>query len=228
MKEIHSLTGPFCGRQFAWAVSIGSLMLLGGCGKSEPHYKVTAEVDVNGKTYSGSSVLAFPCDRFSQKFPMGVNSCLVKGEAVVVDLSPKGTLFLAFRGKWGDISSMVISIIEAGGQDPFTGDMNALPNQWTLPESALPTMVTFKDARRPQSVEQVDPSDLSATFGSGVRLRSVRVQKTTDPITVGKVEKVLPWVGVGPGATYLTGRGGSSPDDGFAGKLQHDNFKFGV
>jgi len=43
-------------------------------------------------------------------------------------------------------------------------------------------------------VQQVDPDDLSATFGAGYALRAVTLEITTAPVTSGVVEGVLGWL----------------------------------
>ncbi|HBM06154.1 MAG TPA: hypothetical protein DD369_11230, partial [Erythrobacter sp.] len=60
--------------------------------------------------------------------------------------------------------------------------------------SAYPMLVTFGDLDDPASVERVDPDDLAATFGEGVRLKRITVQITDDPVTSG-IEQRLGWLG---------------------------------
>ena len=55
-------------------------------------------------------------------------------------------------------------------------------------------LVTFGDLSDPTSVEEIDPDDLAATFGEGVRLRRMTVQMTDDPVTSG-IEQRLGWLG---------------------------------
>ncbi|MCC6479158.1 MAG: hypothetical protein IT552_08115, partial [Sphingomonadaceae bacterium] len=76
---------------------------------------------------------------------------------------------------------------------PGGGRENALPRRFktgckpdeTCEDSAYPMLVTFKDLADPTSVEQVDPDDLAASFGRGYRLKSITVQVTDAPVTVG-------------------------------------------
>jgi hypothetical protein len=55
--------------------------------------------------------------------------------------------------------------------------------------------VTFADIADPLSVQLVDPDDLAATFGTGFALRKVTGQVTDEPMTLGRVEPVLSWLG---------------------------------
>ena len=59
--------------------------------------------------------------------------------------------------------------------------------------SAYPMLVTFGDLDDPTSVERVDPDELAATFGEGVRLKRITVQVTDDPVTSG-IGQRLGWL----------------------------------
>lgn len=54
-------------------------------------------------------------------------------------------------------------------------------------------MVTFTDITDPTTVNQVDPTNLAATFGPGVSLKRITLQITDEPVTEGKIESVLGW-----------------------------------
>jgi hypothetical protein len=58
---------------------------------------------------------------------------------------------------------------------------------------AYPMLVTFGDEADPTSVTLVDPDDLAATFGAGVKLRRITAELTDDPVTTG-IEKRLGWL----------------------------------
>jgi hypothetical protein len=61
------------------------------------------------------------------------------------------------------------------------------------PPNGYPMLVRFGDLTKPETVKHVDPDKLSKTFGSDVRLASVTVALTNDPVTVG-IQKQLPWL----------------------------------
>jgi hypothetical protein len=67
-----------------------------------------------------------------------------------------------------------------------------------LPEDGLPVLVTFGDISDPTSVARVDPKDLEASFGPGVSLNSMTLEITDGPVTEGRVEAVLAWLGPYP------------------------------
>jgi hypothetical protein len=59
--------------------------------------------------------------------------------------------------------------------------------------TAYPIMVTFADMADPKSVTKLDPDNLSAQFGKGVKLKRVTVERTDDAVTSG-IEKRLAWL----------------------------------
>jgi hypothetical protein len=61
----------------------------------------------------------------------------------------------------------------------------------TLLPEAWPMLVTFDDITRPETVRRVDPEDLAAMFGEGVRLKAVTLEITDEVVTEGRVEGVL-------------------------------------
>jgi hypothetical protein len=128
------------------------------------------------------------------------------GEAVVVDIGPRGLLFVLLTGdvrrKFSDELS-ANAVERAGfvhrGLTPIIDYARQVSSARTngrfpvLPEE-LPMMIRFKDIHDPMSAELIDPKDLSKTFGAGVSLGDVFVDITDDPVTTG-IEKWLPWVG---------------------------------
>ena len=68
-----------------------------------------------------------------------------------------------------------------------------------------PTIVRFRDIADPKSVEQVDPDDLAKSFGPGVKLKSLTVQMTDEPVTTG-IEKRLGWLAGHPQTSFRNGR----------------------
>ncbi|MBL9072976.1 hypothetical protein [Tabrizicola sp.] len=59
-----------------------------------------------------------------------------------------------------------------------------------IPRDRWPMLVTFDDVSKPESVVEVDPEDLAAVFGEGVRLQAVTLEITEEEVTEGRVEGV--------------------------------------
>ncbi len=62
-----------------------------------------------------------------------------------------------------------------------------------LTPSQLPMLVRFRNIHDPRTVERVNPDDLGAIFGPGVRLLHATIAITADPVTTGTV-KQLEWL----------------------------------
>ena len=55
-------------------------------------------------------------------------------------------------------------------------------------------MVTFADIAAPTSVARMDPNDLAASFGEGVRLKALTLEITREGVTESVVDALLPWL----------------------------------
>jgi hypothetical protein len=78
-----------------------------------------------------------------------------------------------------------------------------------VPEVQYPMLVTFGDIADPASVKLVDPADLAASFGPGVRLKSVTLEVTDEAVTRPKLDILLSWLGPFPEPALGPATGGS-------------------
>ncbi len=100
-----------------------------------------------------------------------------------------------------------------------------MKNLLHLPErSAYPMMVVFGDLSDPTSVTKVNPDDLAATFGKGVKLKRVTVELTGDPLTT-RFEARLRWLSVYPEPGLKPGHG--LKDFSLPATLRHGDFQKG-
>lgn len=190
-------------------------VILPGCAFAEDkapdyRYRLTVEVDTPEGVKSGSGVIEVEQSlsrSTAAPAKVGVQR-KVHGEAVAVDLPNGKTLFALLRSEnnvdWASYIYVYLATHEKG--KPFIDQLDnvlevtgerTLPRMWPpvgfLEErSAYPMLVTFGDLADPTSVAQVDPDDLAATFGEGVRLNRITVELTDDPVTSG-IEDRLGW-----------------------------------
>jgi hypothetical protein len=135
------------------------------------------------------------------------------GDAVVVDLGSRGLLFATFetesglaRGGWDEYNGVFTSFPreklrgarwkDMSSTDEYAAYLDELIHlrpKGDLPSNSMPVLVRFRDPTNSASVELVDPLDLAASFGPGVKLKSAFVEITDDPITRGMDAK-LPWL----------------------------------
>lgn len=208
-------------------VAGGLLLALPGCGVAgeqlpDYRYRLTVEVDTPEGLKTGSSVIAVKtgiAGRNAIPTP-GVIQRRARGEAVTVDLGPRGLLFALLRSDdnsdwasgvmFGFAPDLPMPKDESGKGDAtahtrarFMGmlqkrELIVLPerfkgSKYAEGSHARPMLVRFGDIADPKTVERVDPDKLSASFGKGVTLRRITVQLTDDPVTTG-IEKRLAWL----------------------------------
>ena len=162
----------------------------------------------------------------------------VTGEAVTVDLGKRGMLFALLRSEdflgWAGgamnlvtprppnipgenryaawharmIANQGLHVVPRNDPDKFHPASEPVPGPNDPPHD-YPMLVRFRDIADPKSVERVDPDNVAASFGLGVKLRRITVQLTDDLVTVG-IEKRLGWLPT----VYETLRGADFHPDG--------------
>jgi hypothetical protein len=172
------------------------LFALSAC---KPHetwrQKLTLVVETPAGEVTGSAVVEV--DGNMRQLPGSANEInyTIRGEATVVEVLPGRYLFALLGGSEGRFY--------AAAKDRFPGMkrqewLQRIPHQ-TEPVSLLPDqvpmLVTFDNIAKPETMREVNPHDLAATFGEGVRLTAVMLEITEEPVTEGRVEKVLEWWG---------------------------------
>jgi hypothetical protein len=181
-------------------------------------YKLTAEVMTPEGLKEGSSVIEVS---YSHNADWGGGKSAdskLTGEAVYVDLGNNKNLFVLFTTR--DSGRAHKNVNEnfagsAGPMNPFAIPLRVYGLSWkfgherdlcaafrtvdpkrnsNVPFENIPTVVTFKNLRDPDSVMVVQPDKLSEAFGAGYAMQKLAIWPTpTEPITE-KIEKVLPWL----------------------------------
>ncbi len=130
----------------------------------------------------------------------------VTGEAVAVEVLPGRWLFALLQGdgatgadSWAYRAYDLGAVVGSDGYPSHSlslGKLRAQPLDVPvpLPADGLPLLVTFDDIAKPETVRRVDPNDLAAVFGEGVRLEAVTLEITREAVTVGRVEGLLGWM----------------------------------
>jgi hypothetical protein len=128
----------------------------------------------------------------------------VTGEALAVEVMPGQWLFALLKGGegWQGDAGLNAGFAIAVPRGHFARsaegarDVVGFPKDTPLelPREAWPLLVTFDDIGKPETVREVDPEDLAAMFGKGVRLKAVTLEITEEAVTEGRVEGVLGWL----------------------------------
>ena len=129
----------------------------------------------------------------------------LKGEAVAVEIAPGRVLFALLNGPGGYEHIGLIALYQFGGGRPGGRDYPWTDSNFAAVRAAhgaaatplrpdlYPSLVTFRDLNDPTTVEQVDPANLAASFGEGVKLARVTIELTDAQVTTG-IEKKLNWL----------------------------------
>lgn len=166
--------------------------------------KLTMMVETPAGEVSGSSVSAVRWRKhWIQTDGMGWSYDLT-GEAVVVEVAPGRFLFALLKGAgtteyMGSVAAASISgregrVIDGALFAEVEGKRGRAAGEIPVPEGQYPMLVTFGDIADPASVTLVDPGDLAASFGPGVRLKAVTLEVKDESVTEGVVEGVLGWI----------------------------------
>jgi hypothetical protein len=202
--------------------AIGAAVALAGCNTTARRFRerLTLYVETPEGLVSGSSVIEHET-RFQDGWLGGMaGHALVdgtRGEATVVDLGPRGLLFALLSpdktrkqsGAPGGYEYEVFKDLHAKAENESGGDfnkrialfidsLNRLKPSGDVPIESLSLLVRFHDARDPRTVERVDPDNLAASFGVGVRVVRVTIEIVNEPLTTG-IEKFMPSYGTGSG-----------------------------
>jgi len=156
--------------------------------------KLTLVVETPSGEVSGSAVVEVSGDMRMLLQIGNEIAYSVRGEATLVEVLPGRYLFALLGGSE--------ERFYAAARDRFAGMkreewLPRIPDQ-TEPVSLLPDqvpmLVTFDDVAKPETVREVNPDDLAATFGAGVEMKAVTLEITEEPVTEGRVEGVLGWL----------------------------------
>ncbi len=184
--------------------------LLSGCGgPSTIRYRLTLEVETPEGTKTGSGVIEHAA-RYNDGFFRGLGAgaglaVSTRGEAVITDLGARGLLLCLLtrdEARYGSADELLLPKIFpfdkwGGSQEDYSaylGRLEARKPVANAPLEKLPMLARLRDPQDPATAERVDPSNLAATFGSGVRLVRVTAQITDDPLAAPTIEDKLPWI----------------------------------
>ena len=169
------------------------------------NFRLSIVIDDNGREVVGSTV-------FRVRTMMLTPTLAVTGERVVADLGDKGFLFVAGPDGWGRYAELHYAKSFCITSNPDSRyeifkQINRLPEGSSLDLSyPLPVhmrdckdnnydfweedrkknplfLIRFRDFSDPSTVERVDPLNLEATYGPGVRLVRIRLETTSAPIS---------------------------------------------
>lgn len=202
----------------ALAGGMAALGGLGGCaGRDEARYRfrLTVAIETPAGLQSGASVYEVMARGKAALAPGGkAREWSAVGQAVAVDLPGRQTLFALLRT--GAIHHDLAGLSMAALDPAFRNDMiesaariaarDGIRSPADVRAADYPWLVRLGDPADPASAALVDPADLAAAFGPGVRLAGIRAELADAPVTSGLADR-LPWLAGGS----LRGPPGTGP-----------------
>lgn len=124
---------------------------------------------------------------------------VLSGEATVVEVAPGKFLFALLKGYSAETTIRIFAKRPLGTDHrreyiPALDRIATLRETRELPRSSYPILVTFDDVNSPATIKIVDPANLTASFGPGFFVGSIRIELTNEPATSGNIQKVLRWL----------------------------------
>ena len=190
-----------------FAAAAGGGLALAGCSSFNRtiRYRLTLDVETPEGLRTGSSVVEITMEyndgALKGLTPYAVRPT-IRGEAVAVALGSRGKMFCLLTGdgtRKASASTPYHLVSLALESDPrtiwetsFYDRLNRQKPKGDVPLDTLPMLVRFGDIADPKSVARVDPNNLAASFGPGVKLARATIEITDDPVTIG-IEKRIPF-----------------------------------
>jgi hypothetical protein len=180
-------------------------------------YKITVNIETPEGLKTGSAVREVHIQTVPNYNPQvpGVD-VQVKGEAAVIDLGKRGKVFSLLRNLYGPDYAYDVVFTAFPGPPGFTPEglkyYSHLKNAKAILKSEqYPMFVRFRDINDPKTVEdlykletyehpngpgtetriRLKNDNFEKVFGKGVKLKSVEIEITDEPVTK-KINKVLP------------------------------------
>jgi hypothetical protein len=177
-------------------------------------YRLTIEIEADGKVHQGSGVIEVGYNSHGplEHFVQGKYDTTTKGRAPIADLGSRGIILaslLPFRGADGTGHKPVHPNKLALGA--FYGERRVKnPNgkvgelrAWqaiayesgrkVLPLELAPEFIWLSDPTQRSTAVLITASEIPSIVGSSVKLRSISVEITTDPVS-DEIYSKLPWL----------------------------------
>lgn len=188
---------------FRGSIAATLMSLIPGCEFAEWNQKMTVVVATPEGERTGSSIINvwYSSMELTEFYGRGWG-WEVEGEAVVVDLGARGALLALLSrypgspsdaGRNASYTFNDMSYTGAGDDKAIAGVLNQPKGEAVeVAPRFYPMLVTYSDLNDPTTIAIVDPNDLAATFGTGVRLERITLETTDEPVSPSRLKGLLP------------------------------------
>ncbi len=164
------------------------------------NYRLMAEVEMRGKTYTGSAVIK---TRWRQTLlnPLGLAddwSEREMGEAVVVDMAEEGVVLVTMAGYTQQQPKLLPQMVfgPEEGARTFRGHLQALARDRRVKRvepKRVPVVIWLKDRLDPSSAACIEPDGGALADANVPTFPRVQMQMTDEPPTE-RIYTILPWL----------------------------------
>jgi hypothetical protein len=163
-------------------------------------YRLTVNIEVGGKLYSGSSVIEVTWHGGPEIGDVGPYSPTMRGQGALVDLEDRGVVVATLGPNWESrryaTGRGALWLVPYAFGDEKGGDHAMLPTlrgKRQLRFDNLPHFLWFSNAQDPTSAKMLVVDDIPHLFGPTARFAGAFVEITNDPLVIDIREK-LPWL----------------------------------
>lgn len=193
---------------------IGTVTAFAVNSKTKKHiwrYRITVEVETPEGVKSGSSVWEVKLEPAKIAKLHGFKDHY-RGDAVMVDLGKRGYLFALKKDPSSRqyIKTVLFNMFPSTppvGKDKFKFYDNLKSGRAVVPEKLYPTFVYLRDIDNPKTIEAVydrhtiysgdvktvKVNRIEEIYGQGVRIKSVKIEITDDPVEFS-IQQTLVWL----------------------------------
>jgi hypothetical protein len=164
----------------------------------EYRFRLTLTLSDGQADHTGSSVIEVRSTkqpRFGDAPPYQTS---IRGEGFVVDLGQGknvvATLMFGPTGGQDRIGRLMPRLFGVRDPSEVSEKFKYTDEKIELSEEQMPTLVSFGDPNDPSSLKIVTPSNMAATLGPEITLKTFTAQMTREPVE-WRLENFLPWVG---------------------------------
>jgi hypothetical protein len=191
-------------------IAVLACALAAGCSESQTYrYRLSATIESAGRVFLGQTVVQV---RVIKQPPIGgIGSRYeVIGDAVRIDI-PGGSPVFALLGSRASSSWAAEILFDTyGTTEQNSGLLRVAPGAHVIPPDRYPMVIGFTNPALPGTAFEITPPrNPPAPVGTPISVSSMSIEITNDPVTLGAVEAVLPWVLMLK--TNLSGTIGQSP-----------------
>ena len=164
-------------------------------------YRLTVDIEVDGKLHSGSSVIEVTWHGQPDIGPGGPYHPTIRGQAALVDLGDRGVVVATLIAEdWGwhnnNAGWGALWLVPRAFGDEKGGDHAMLPTlrgKRKLAFDNLPRFLWFTNPQVPTSAKTLLVDDIPRLFGPSARFADAFVEITSDPLVID-IRQKLPWL----------------------------------